>query len=262
MSKALIVDGKDLFDLGFVAETFRGHRSMVRRALPTVDVPGRVGPTVASNIPRYQTRRLTITGTLDAATFAEMQTRLDEIKYRLEGAGRTVTIADDETRQYRDVRFEEISATPYKPDLFQKQTALTIQGVAYDPRGYSTGLTVSGSFASTDLAMPLGTAEVGPIVRISGTAVNPAIIYKNSAGVEQARITFAVTISSTDYYDVDLDLFTFIDKAGLNVSDKLNSTASTFFVLDPSDGNFVTSAWPTIQVTAGSAISTYRKAYW
>ena len=262
MSRALIVDGKDLSDLGFVAEQFRGHRSMPLRSLPTVDVPGRVGPVVASNVPRYQSRRLTISGALDAGTFAEMQARLDEIKYRLEGAGRTVTIADDETRQFRSVRFQEISATPFRPDLFQKQTALTIQGIAYDPRGYSTALTVSTSFASTDTAMSIGTAEVGPVVRISGTAVNPAIIYKNSASVEQARVTLGTTIGSTGYIDIDLDLFTLLDETGANVSNLLNSTASTFFVLDPLDGNYVTSAWPTLQVTAGSATATYRKAYW
>lgn len=262
--RAIIVGGVNLETVGFIADDIRGHRSMPRRTLPTTNVPGAIGPVVVSNIERWSARRMEFSGTLNAATFIEMQSRLDELKYRLAGQDLVVTVADDETREFRNVRFEEIPAALFRPHLIQTKTRVSLVAIANDPRGYSTADTVSASFGSTDLAMPLGTAEVGPVIRISGSTagvVNPAVIYKNSIAAEIARLTLATTIGSTGFIDIDLEAFTLIDETGANVSDLLNSTASAFFRLDPKDGDFVNSSWATLQVTVGSAVATYRKAY-
>ena len=260
--RAIIVGGVNLETVGFIADDIRGHRSMTPRSRPTTSVPGAIGLVVVSNIERWQPRRMEFSGMLNAATFSEMQSRLDELKYRLAGADLIVTVADDETREFQGVRFEAIPAALFRPHLIQTKTRVSLVAIANDPRGYSTADTVSSSFGSTDLAMPLGTAEVGPIIRISGPAITPAIIYRNSAAVEQARLVLTSTIGSTGFIDIDLEALTLIDETGANVSEDLNSTASVFFRLDPRDGDFVGSSWPTLNVTAGSAVATYRKAYW
>jgi hypothetical protein len=254
------VDGYDLFGIGFVADTVRGHRSMTSRRKPTAQVPGRIGPILISNTALYEPRRLEFSGVVEAVSFTEMQTRLDELKYRLSGT-HTVAVADDTTRVFVSVRFEEIPAVPMRPDLFQKWTQVSLVGISDDPRAYSTG-TFAVAFGSTDTDIPMGTAPMGGTVRISGAAVNPALICKSSTGLEIGRVTLATTIGSTGFIDVHLENWTFIDETGANASEFLNSTATTLFLLDPQDGSYLNSSWPTLQVTAGSGVHTARKAYW
>ena len=148
-----------------------------------------------------------------------------------------------------------MSAAGIQPELTQKAYDVALRFLVSDPRYYATSDTIVNFTTATD--MPLGTALVDPVVRLTG-GTDPVLIYKNSSAVEVARMEF--TWSGT-WIDIDMDAKTILDNTGTSQIAALDT--GEFFSLDPNDGDYPTSDWPTLEVSGGgSGTATYRKAYW
>lgn len=257
--RALMVDGFDLSTLDFRVQSLAGHRNMPEAVWPQTDVPARYGPVLLSDTAQRKARPIKVQGVFDSTSLASLYANTDEAKARMDGALRTYTVVDNEAREHRAYLLKwEAQGLP--PELTTPRTYVTLTLWCPDPRAYSTGDTVV-NFGATATAVPLGNAPTHPVIRIAGTASAPALVYKTSTGGERGRVTLATTIGSTGYIDIDMDAGTLVDETGANVSAVYATTVSGFFALDPLDGTYWSSGWPTVEVSAGSGTATYRKAW-
>lgn len=256
---SVYVDGASVADV-FVVDNVTGHRDAPRTTRPTRDVPGRVGPVLLSQVPAYGPRTLRLEGHVLGDTLTAMWAAWHELTSRLAGGQHEVTVVDNTARVYR-AYLGQAQGIPLRPALWAPKTRLTVELTCYDPRAYSTGNSTLG-FGSTDTPVPLGTAPSGGVVRISGAASAPSLVYKSSTGAELARITLNTTLGSTSWVDIDLDAYTLVDENSSSVAAAWASSVSRWLVLDPADGDYNSTAWPTLQVTAGSGALTYSKAWW
>ena len=254
-ARALIVDGFDMSTIGLIVDNkLDGFEDGPDLTWPSQQIPQRIDSIVTSSSPTYRDRTITVRGTVLGATRAEMQTTLDMIKWRLSPDEVLVRFAHDETREYR-ARAKRTAVTPIAPALTQRGFSVNIQFVCNDPRKYAISDTVTAFTTAT--AMALGTAPSHPVLRLTG-GTNPIVIYKDSSAVEQGRMEF--TWAGT-WIDVDMLNRTIIDNASANQATTL--TTGDFFTLDPRDSDYVTPAWPTLEVSGGgSGQATYRKNYW
>jgi len=146
--------------------------------------------------------------------------------------------------------------------------ALSWTIVCHDPLRYDQDVTGVG-FSSSAAALPLGTAPSAGLVTIYGAATNPTLTYRDQVGDallpvsgDSVTMGFTATLGADDALEVDLAAkkVTRID-AGVR-SDALSTlTSGWFFALDPADGNAAASSWPTLEVSSGTALATYRRAW-
>lgn len=254
-ARALIVDGFDMSTIGLIVDNkIAGFEDGPTVQWSALRIPQRIGGVVTAAAPAYSFRQLSVPVNVLGSTRAEMQDRLDEIKWRLSPDEIVVMFAHDETREYR-ARVDQSTVTTIAPALTQRGVKMTIKMTCHDPRKYAITDTVTAFTSAT--AMVLGTAPSHPVLRLTG-GTNPIVIYKDSSAVEQGRMEF--TWSGT-WIDVDMQNKTILDNTGANQADAL--TTGDFFMLDPHDGDYVTPSWPTLEVSGGgSGQATYRKNYW
>jgi hypothetical protein len=254
-ARTLIVDTYDLNEIGYVAnDDFRDAFSAPTRDWQTDKAHSRIGESIVAPSAEYSKRTLIVNGAIVRDTRTELDASIDELKYRLYKPEVGVRFSNDETREYV-ARCDQISIDPYSPALVQRAAQVSIRFVVLDPRMRAVSDTVQAF--STATAIALGTSPSRGVIRLTG-GTNPIVIYRNYAATEIARMEF--TWSGT-YIDVDLDNLTIIDNASANQAATL--TAGNFFALDPQDGDYVQSQWPTLEVSGGgSAQITYRKMYW
>lgn len=252
-ARTLIVDGTDFQTIGFIGDRFPAAFDAAGRNFQEAQAHGRIGRVLTTVKPDVSSRSFTINGHIVASDAATADSNLHEIKYRLYNDSVLLRFSRDETLEYR-ARCVAIRASPLQPEMTQRAYDCSLQFLLIDPRTYAVSDSVVAFTTATD--MPLGTAPTEPIIRLSG-GTNPILIYRDSTGTEVARMEF--TWSGT-YIDIDMDRKTVIDNAAANQVSTL--TTGEFFSLDPYDGDYPTSDWPTLEVNSGSGSATYRKAYW
>jgi len=257
--RALMVDGFDLSTLDFRVQSMAGHRNMPEATWPNAPVPGRYGPVLLSYEAQRQARPITVRGVFDSTSLVSLYANMDAAKARMDGALRTYTVVDNEAREHRAYLLKW-DAQGLPPELATPRTYVTLTLWCPDPRAYSTVDTVV-NFGATATDTPLGTAPTHPVIRVAGAASAPALVYKSSTGGERGRVTLNTTLSSTDWVDIDMGAGTLLNKAGASVSAVYATTVSGFFALDPLDGTYWSSGWPTVEVSVGSGTATYRKAW-
>lgn len=258
--RALVVDGFDLSTIGLVVRRgSQGIRGSAPVSYPTRRVPGRPDAIRTATRPNYESRRLTVPASVVGATMTEMHDRLHELKLRLApGPERTVRFVDDESVEFR-ARVLQVDGQPTEPDQIQPRTDVAITFEADDPRIYEVAeqsIAISGTAA----AVPLGTAPVSPVIRLDGSFTDPVLTYRDSAGTVVETLGLSLSKAAGEWVEIDMASKTIVDDLG---NSQIASLASgTFFDLDPADGDYPTSAWPTVEVSSGTGTVTYNKAYW
>ena len=116
--------------------------------------------------------------------------------------------------------------------------------------------------AATRYTLPLGTAPSSPIIRIMA-ATNPVLTYRSAGGTSLRTMTFTVTLASTDYLDINMQTRKIVKYASGTASNGASLLTSGDFpwAFDPADGDVATSAWPTLEVSTGTAEALYWKSY-
>lgn len=258
--RALIVDGVDLgAEAGLVVRSgASGIRGSVPVSYPTQRVPDRFDAVRTATKPQHQARSIVVPGTVVADDMATMHQRLHQLKsYLAPGPERTVRLVDDETVEFL-ARVQQVDGQPVRPDQIQPWTEVAIRFQADDPRIWDVDQQNVG-IDGTPTAMPLGTAPVAPVVRIDGSATNPALTYADDGGATVETLSLTISIGAGDWIEVDMDRKTIVDQAGASQISALSG--GDFFRLDPTDGDYATSSWPQVSVSSGTGTVTYRKAY-
>jgi hypothetical protein len=251
----MIVDGYDLGLIGYAANNdFRDAFGAPQRDWISEYTHGRLKETLLTPDPVYKKRIMIVNGAIVADDRATLDGYIDELKYRLYDGELGIRFSNDETREYM-AYCDQITVTPYQPALIQRAAKVALRFAVVDPRMRAIADSVVGFTTAT--AMPMGTAKTLGVLRLTG-GTNPIVIYKNYAGTEVARMEF--TWAGT-WIDVDLDNQTIIDDLSANQAATL--TGGNFFYLDPRDGDYLLTQWPTLEVSGGgSGQTTYRKMYW
>lgn len=254
--RSVIVDGTDLSSIGDVTHfevfgRFGGHDV----DWPSEQVP-HVGEVVTASEPSERGRVIRMTFTVEAATRAALQALLDELKFRLGPRQlRTVEFVDDETREVNGY-VVGVNFPPIHPHLTQAAVRMEVRLWLPDPREYETANTVVSAIGATDKDLPLGAKPSEASIVVTGAATF-TMTYKNSAG----GTVFTLDISgATSPVTIDMATGEITDNDG-NAADHLVEPSDFPFSFDPDDGDFPSLAWPTLAVSAGTAVATYRKAY-
>jgi hypothetical protein len=73
---------------------------------------------------------------------------------------------------------------------------------------------------------------------------------------------FTRTLAGGDTLTIDLDRFLVTRTvSGVDTDDIAALTSGSFFNFDPADADVYAGDWPTLEVSAGSGVLTYRRAY-
>jgi phage-related protein len=227
-----------------------------------VSVPGSIVSLDLSRIDSVEPRRLELSGTIAAASNALLRSNLDALKRRLTGRTLDIILPDDATRYFRGY-LEEVVVSPIAPAFSQRASFVNIRIMCVDPRAFST--TEEEVVFTTDWTnLELGTAPSFPLIRIVNPS-SPIIQYRDSTEVIRGEIVLTLGIAD-GWVEIDSENFRIYDDDGTNRISTL--TSGNFFMLDPKDGFADASGWPQIRYApgsvgvGGSAVVTYRKAWW
>lgn len=256
--RAVIVDGKDLSELGFVVDNgLSGWRNSLSIAQLWRRLPGRVAAIRATAEDQYDAREIVIPGTQVADSLAQLKQWEDELKWRLSRGELEVKFAEEDTRFYRAWLDGEVQVGGIQPVQAQRGHRVRIPLICPDGREWSD-TEESVAVADTDGAVdvPLGTALVRPVVTVDLASFT--LTYRDSGGTQQAQLQ--VSGASTTPVTVDMEARTITTANGGEI-DTLAS--GDFFALDPRDGDYPSSTWPTVELSGGTGTATfvYRKAY-
>ena len=268
MSGILFLNGNDATTTyGFELVEAPGLLAMGGHTYQTAAVVQRTGVLLGTARPTIEARQLRLQGYITGSTLADAVSKLDTLKAAIGTAPCSIRTAWDTTRQYWGV----LTAAPAGPNSAYWQTYLAVEldFLLFDPLSYKT-TSETVAFTTGATAIPLGTAPskgnraVTSKITITGAATTPILIYKNSAGVEVSRMSFTgYSPLSGDTIEIDIARG-LVEKvvSGLR-SNAMGDLAAgwTFPALDPADGVYLTSSWPTLEVTSGSGSITYTKAY-
>jgi hypothetical protein len=127
----------------------------------------------------------------------------------------------------------------------------------------AAGTAVAVPSTNTRYALPQGTAPTSLIIRVMGAATTPTLTVRASDGRTLHAITLA-TLSGGEWYDLDSGRGV-VEKvvAGVRSNGASSVTSGTFPVrMTLGSWNYRESAWPTVEVSSGSAEVLYTKRYW
>jgi phage-related protein len=272
MSGILFLNGADAkttygFDLVEAPELL----SMGGHTYQTAAVVQRAGVLLGTTRPTIEPRQLRLQGFITGSSLSDAVSKLDNLKAAITSRPCSIRTAWDDTRQYWGV----LTAAPAAPNSAYWQTYLAVEldFLLFDPLAYKT-TSESVSF-TTATAIPLGTAtskgniSVPSKIRITGAASFPILTYKNSAGATIAEMSFTgYSPLASDFIEIDLARGLVTKSVSGQVSNAMNALAPgwNFPALDPADGVYLTSTWPTLEITSvlgpvGTGLATYTKAY-
>lgn len=260
MAATLTVDNLDLSTLGVWVVDAPAWRDAARRSLSVVPLPGRSGgyygttPTLEGRDHRFVTH-------FRAATLAALETGSNLLRDRLLAGVVTLRLDDgvNAAKMIRGVCVDPPTFTPYGTHPMQAlvhEIAFTVrcQDAHWSDVRFSS---VAATAANVRVPVPLGTAASPYLLRVHGATSNPfSIILARPNGAELQRMTFALALTSSQWLDVDAFAYRVerVDASGVrtNAAGPSVWTAGEWLRLDPFDGAFALSSFPTIRTTSGS----------
>lgn len=258
------IDGVDLATHGVKLDRNVGGWADGQQAeAPQANIPGSIAGAIAlTNVPTIFPRMLRLSGWIAGDTRAELQTNLDGMRHLLDVRSlHFVQFGDTPDRFYtgRVRRFEVLPLGAWLADT-RRRFVLDIE--CLDPRATDSAEQVI-ELTAVAAEAPVGTAAVGPVIRIEGPATAADIVYRDSVGTAITTMQLAgLDLAAGEWIDIDCERMTIVDDAGEDRSDVL--AAGDFIVIDPRDaGALEAGSYPTLEVTGapGAASATYQRRW-
>jgi hypothetical protein len=259
------VNGTAATSLGFyMSEPANWRDAQLRYS--SVVIPKRPGTWITESDPDEPAQEITLRGVVKGTSRSDAWTKWDVLVATCSETP-TSTVQDDfatlrfDTAPTREKLVKLTGVTnPAQPAVLSTGTwvlnvALTF--TAFYPHWRdSSDQTVSG-IVNSDTAIPLGTAPTRPRLTITGAATNPTITYKAFDTTEIQALGLTASLAGGETLTVDLDALT-LTSSGPAVT----LTSGRFFVLDAiKHGHYGASQWPTLRVSSGTMVCTYRRAW-
>lgn len=253
---AILVNGTDLgATYGLYADRIGGWLGATEVSLGLVNVAGRDGGLAVPATVR-RGRRIEIAGTLRKDSASDRRAAERQVG-DLVRSGAVRLVVDDGLSglMQTEARLHSLITVPFGPSLTPLASRFTMAFEAESPYWRDVEPTTrSVAATATRYTVPLGTAPSAPIIRVMGSATTPTLTYRDAGGASVWTLTLA-TLASDEYLDIDMGTgkVTFVD-SGVTSNGLSKITAGDFpWGLDPQDGDYGTAAWPTVEISAGSA---------
>lgn len=261
------VNGVALSTLGLYLEEAGDSRSLAPAKYPLTPLYKRAGA-VGGVVPEIGPRSLTLRGKIvtSANTVAARVAAEDTVKDWLGNAGLATIELRDDIAPAREIDgfVEQLTIQPFGHPLLAVASTVDCRISCPEALWRETAGTIIGVPATaTRYSLPLGTAPSTPILRVMGSATNPTVTVRDSGGTAQVTLAFTVTLTSSEYLDVDCTTGVITKvSSGTRTNGISLLTSGTFpFVLDPAWGEWATSVWPTVETSAGQAEVLYARRY-
>lgn len=259
IQETLILNGQDLGEFGLEWVDRQGWRSMPDATVIIHELAGTDGLLFQESV-ENKLRRITVSGTILAATVAQLYDYINEVAARLNGF-LEIQFSDDLDRFIGGYK-QSADIGDYQPGALIPAAPFTFVFECPDPRRYDVAVTSVLNGAGC----PLGTARVKPTIMITGPAANPTTIQlrdHNGDAVSSFTIAGALLSGESWFIDAELTLVRKDDGAG-TVTNEIDKWSGEFPVLDPLDADWPSASWPYFEATAGAPASvevTYKRAW-
>lgn len=219
-------------------------------------LPGQDGTVATANEPTIEAKDYSIVARLIGATSSAFETALDTLKLAVAGNSSAVVAmkAGNQTTRERSGVCKNVRVV-MDPDVLA--ATVTILMRCRNPVNYEDSTTTVTGSTATDLACALGTFRVRPVSTITSPSSPLVLTYKNYGGTTVQTLTLTFAGSPTTVV-VDHSAMT-ITVDGTRHDSYL--TAGDFIRLDPRDGDYALSHWPTLRVSSGTPSHSYAKAW-
>lgn len=245
--------------LGYPITALDNWAGRPRRSFPSAALPG-------------QTRRLSdrTNGTVDARTI-----RLEMVLKPTDMSSRTAALqylaslfTGDVELRFGDAPWKAITGARASDTVagISPTTPFAIEHLRYgveivcdeDPMKYD--VTETALAFSTNTQVPVGDADHGGVIRITGAATNPTVTYKDAAGNTIQTLGLTISIAGGDWVEIDLDDLTITKSVSGVTSSAVDTwTSGNFFRIDPDHASGTTN--PSLSVSSGTATLTYRRRW-
>jgi hypothetical protein len=257
---SVTINGSTLASLGFTLTALPGWSDAPARRYGVTMLPGRVGG-VQSTLWTSEPRVLSLTGIVEGSTATARRSALRAITAACAGTC-SIVFADAPNQTLTGV-LQAAPVLPFGPALeyaASMPSVVTLEFLCADPAFRdTTGTAVN--LSSTPAAIQTGTLPHGGVCVITGAATNPILRYKDHDGATIAELGFTVTLGGGDTLTIDLDRLTVEhDDSGV-VNGLPLWTSGDWFLIDPQHADYSGNDWPTLEVTSGTAVHTFKRAW-
>lgn len=259
LSDVLWIAGQSARSFGLYVESAEGWADTGARQWTAVTVPGVAGTVRASTVPREDAATVTVTGVLIGSDANDLRAKRDALIYAFSGSDPVEVIFADNTTRYLLVDSAALTMQPLGPSMAQSRQPVTLVFTALDPRRYDVAETVVSAAAGAHLVLPLGTAEVRPVIAVEGPADGLTLSLYAHDGTLVEQMVFTTNVLAGHTLTVDCAALTAMYDAASALGDL---ASGDFVVLDPTVlADRGAAAWPYLVCSAGTATVTYRRAW-
>jgi hypothetical protein len=213
---------------------------------------------------------INVAGWVYGSTLSQMQSRLDELKFRVRpDAELVVTWSDVSGREFLGYR-ESLQIQEIAPDWLTEGVGFQLRILCPMPHGRDTSLqndTNSGALPRV-ITPTVGTAPMPVVITItgnSGNLVNPVLHYRDGSDTDIYTLAYSGTLGASDTLVIDTEAMTAVLNGSTN---KAGSMSGTYFDVNPGDGTPYAGSptYPDIQLTGTGTADLYkvewRRRYW
>lgn len=261
----LWIDGVDLMTLDVHVQRVGGIDDTISWSERTAAIPGLMGAVQTAADADVSMREISVDATVLCMSAAALESRLLDLKALLGHGFHELKVYASQSRAYYG-RLTRFSTNKVDPQFATATARLQLTFQCLDPLGYDLNLSVV-AFGSSYVGMPLGTGPSAPVLYVvggSGGATNPTITYADAASNTLWTMALTCTIAAGDHVRIDNRLQQITKSVSGVISDArsyLTSSPPRYIVLRPSDGDYSTSSWPQLKVSAGSGIAHFYRTW-
>lgn len=259
MAGPLWIDDVELSTLGFQVVRTTGLDDAVPLEPTTIAVPA-VGHDIEASVygvqrPRVVTIRLRFRTSDSAALLAAMHGLRARVVNRLVRVRHAQRPNQELVLRCKSLPIDGGRVRWVAPFAWEP----TLELVGLDPAYRDTSDQVVAFVGQT--AVPMGTADARPVVTLTATggfANDPSYTIKNSSGVVVGNVPFTTVVADGDALEVDAQAGTVrkrVSGVWSNARD-LVPIGQVIPILRASDGDWLTSSWPSIQRIHGGGTAT------
>lgn len=255
----IVVDGLDLATIGVTTRDVRGFRSGIRKAYKSASMPGGPGHVPLSSRGQGQPSTFQQHMMLVGSTNAAMRTFRDQLMDVVYDRVVQLQMPDEVTRHV-NARITFPNGIQVPPAFIQNWQRFIMAFTLLDGSAYTTTANVE-AFTGTDTDMPTGSGDAKPVITLNTPTAAVDLVYKDEAGVEQARMVLAGITGTTVIVDC---LRSRILEDGVP-NPNLLAPGSDYIVFRHTHAVLATSSWGTLAWANGSAASadaTYNRAWY
>ncbi|MCC7132476.1 MAG: hypothetical protein IT352_07525 [Gemmatimonadales bacterium] len=270
MAASITINGISLADLSVYVSTIAGFNDASERAIQTTPLLGQMGVLAGPPI-AFGPRTLTLTGTIDpsARTVDALFTAINILRDLCYSGALDLTLTDssDNVRRVTGAQLTRFQASPrLGAEHVQANTVAdwSITLLCPDPTWEDLEPTlVAMPTANTRYPVALGTAPARFKFRAMGAS--PALTYRTAGGDTVWTLTQTQAVTGTeDWFDFDATTcrIWFYDN-GVKADAIMTLTGGNQdwgrAALDPQDGDYATSQWPTVSCNVAAEILYWKR---